>query len=327
MTDRQVAAAAPDSSFVLVMLGVPTARYREVWSSRPRIRGIVSLPSAAPMGLRLGRRSLGLGLDSLRVAVKARLRHPRSTYLATNPWIGVALRLLGARRLAVLGLYAEPGSRSWTALRKILGATRVVTTVSIEADAWRDCGGIASHVLYAAQFDYPDRLARYDGALRIFVGGSSDRDRAVIDRLEQEVLISRRSVELVVAVGGPPSTRRSTSGAVVHLPVLSQAEFGCQLAQADVVFLPLARGTRAAGHMVTVGALQVGTPVVTTPSAGMTGYVDGTYVVELEDGPDVLPQLLEHAERFRAAAADVREHWRATHDLERAADEILGQLA
>src|SRR5689334_17724490 len=98
-------------SIVVVTLG-PTPASRQ-WHELASVIRVVTFDRAARSGSRLGSRVLGLGIDSIVVATRATFRRGKYTYLATNPWIGVGLRLLTRRPVIVTGLYAVPGTRQW----------------------------------------------------------------------------------------------------------------------------------------------------------------------------------------------------------------------
>ena len=312
--------------FTMVVLGAADPEYDALWTSSPDVAEVVRFEHAQPQGLRFGRRSLGLGADAFLAAVKAVVTRPRARFLAVNPWTGAALRLLGRRDIAVTGIYATEGSRSWRMLRRVLGDAPVVATVSIESEAWRAAGGRSAHVLYGTTFDYPERRPAA-GPVRVFIGGSSDRDLALVERIAAEAARSATPILLTIAVGRAGETVTTESGSVVRrMGPVSQAEFGRALADSDVVFLPLKDGDRAAGHMVAVGALQSGVPVASTRSIGMTGYVDGEYVREIDRAAEVLPQLSAIAVEMRDRAADIRSYWRRTHSREVGAAAVLAAL-
>jgi hypothetical protein len=296
---------------VLLVLGRDTANVDQLWLDSGTVSEVVRLRSAAPSGYRFGSRVLGLGLDSALLALKATATRKGRRYLAANPWIAVAARLLGARDLAITGLYATPGTRSFTLLRKFLANASIITTVNVEADAWNQAGGRALPVLYGNNFDYPKRSEAAHDSLVIFVGGSSDRDAAMIQKLEQEVLTADRQfhVTVIVVANDQPSIVSMTYGSIEHTGYVSAKKFGELLSTADIAFLPLASNGRAAGHMVTVGALEVGVPVLTTRSEGMTGYVDGTYVKYLDTETSIIQQASALSEFGRLNRTQIVRHW------------------
>lgn len=281
----------------------------QLWQAMDEVASVVTLRRVAASGRRLGSLALGLGVDATRVALRA-VRGTRSgTFVATNPWIGIGLRTLSRRPVVVLGVYAAPGGRTWRLFRRILGDGPVVTTAQVEADNWNTDGGTAAHVLYGNTFPY-SRVGRpATDELRIFVGGSSDRESALVDQLTDEVLAAQKPVSLVVATGGPASRKRAGHGEVVHHARLSQEDFGRVLASADIAFLPLRNEERAAGHMLTVGALQTGVPVAATPSTGMDGYVDGRFVRTVDTTEPLLPQL-DRIAREAPDGEEIVDYWR-----------------
>jgi hypothetical protein len=281
------------------------------WLASGAVDDVVRLHHAAPSGLRFGSRLLGLGLDSATLAFKAIILRKGGRYLAANPWIAVALRLLGAKDIAVTGLYASPGSKSFRILRRFLKDAIVITTVQIEADAWNNAGGRATPVLYGNDFGYVRKDPTATGTLTIFVGGSSDRDATVIKALEQELLDGRPSVftSLIVVANDQPSLKSTAHASVEHTGYVSAIRFGQLVSSSDIVVLPLKAAGRAAGHMVTVGALEAGLPVLTTASSGMTGYVDGEVVKYLDTDAPLLPQVAAHAAYGRSNRTQIVDLW------------------
>jgi hypothetical protein len=273
------------------------------------IRGIIQFEHAAPSGYRFGSRALGLGLDSAILALKALTT--RGPVLVTNPWIGIATKLLGRKDLAVIGLYATPGSRTFKLMRHILKDAPVITTVEIEARAWSAAGGRAAAVLYGNTFHYRRRFDELSGELRIFVGGSSDRDPEILRRLEQEIKSSDRAVALVVVTGDTPSYWAEGKSTIRHSGYVPADYFGTLMGESHVVFLPLKQSGRAAGHMVTVGALEAGVPVSTTPCDGMEGYIDGHAVSVLDPDLPLLPQLEERRLMFADRSEELSNYWRS----------------
>ncbi len=249
------------------------------WLELPKVESVVSFSHAVASGSRFGRRVLGLGLDSALVAIRAVVRpRRRVTYLATNPWIAVFLRFLTRRPIAFTGLYASPGTKNWRILRAVLRRCSLVALSQVEMRNWTAAGGRAQFVRYGNTFPYTPVLIREAGPLRIFVGGSSDRDHAALAQLEHEVLESGREIELLVAVGGERSIVQCEKARVVRHGRLAQKEFGAAIARCDVAYVPLLDRERAAGQMILVGALQVGTPVLISGGLGMDGYIDGKFV-------------------------------------------------
>jgi hypothetical protein len=300
---------------IFVSLGRGVPENDELWRSSRFIREVVRYQGAAPSGRRAGSRALGLGLDSALVALKVVAGRHRGPFLAVNPWVAVALRLVGKSDVRVTGVYAQKGSRSFQALRRLLGNSHVVTTVKVEAETWNSAGGNALEVLYGNTFRYPKYAPSASNTLRIFVGGSSDRDRRAIARLEAEVRSSPFPVSLLIASDEAPSAWTSGPVSIERSGRVSAAKFGEMVADSDVVYLPLINSGRAAGHMVTVGALESGVSVVTSSSGGMDGYVDEEFVTALEEEEAVLPQLQRAAEVTRLRHDEITEVWRTKFSL------------
>ncbi|WP_152538172.1 glycosyltransferase [Williamsia sp. D3] len=242
------------------------------------------------------------------VAMKARLTVRRASLICANPWIAVAVRLLGFSDFVVTGIYAVPGSRSWQILRKAIGNRPVVCLVDSEAQAWCSDGGRATSVLYGNTFGYPPAEVQADGP-RIFIGGTSDRDLAVVDRLISEIRRDVTRVQLVIADGTGPARWDGVVASIEWLGRVSQPEFGRRMSQADVVFIPLVDSSRSAGHMVLVGALECGLPVVTTPVQGVGGYIDGNFVRVVDPVADHLSTLIDTATAMSAERDRIREYW------------------
>jgi glycosyltransferase involved in cell wall biosynthesis len=284
-----------ERAYVMVSLGRKRTASDLDWIDSGLVRRVVRFERAVPSGLRLASRALGLGLDSVIVALKVAVLAPRGPYLAANPWVAVALRLVGKRRVAVTGIYAETGSRSFRLLRRFLGDAPVVTLVRHEAESWTAAGGRATPVLYGNTF------------------GSSDRDPVAIIRLETELREADVPIDLVIVSKEEPSTWSGREATITRTGYVSADEFGRLIARSDVVYLPLSHGHRAAGHMVAVGALEVGVPVMCSDSPAMTGYVDGTYIRTVSSVDEVLPQLLEVALWGRHRRQATRATWEARY--------------
>ncbi|WP_139359673.1 hypothetical protein [Arthrobacter sp. SRS-W-1-2016] len=269
--------------------------------------------STAVNGKRLGSRVLGIGADSFVLALRTLLWNCRGPYLANNPWIGVALRLTGRRNFAVTGIYAEPGSRSWRILRRLVGDVPVVTLSESETAPWNGSGGRSIAVLYGNTFGYPKKQPSDE--FHIFVGGTSDRDQETIRLLEQEVLASSEPVRLTLAVGGTAGEVVSGTSVVCRPGRLNPDAFGDLMSTATVVFLPLRDGTRAAGHMVLVGALETGLPVGVTPSRGMKEYVQGPSIVLCDPEMPLLPQLRLVSQSAEGNDESIRCFWQEVFSL------------
>ncbi|MDQ0768072.1 glycosyltransferase involved in cell wall biosynthesis [Pseudarthrobacter defluvii] len=179
-------------------------------------------------------------------------------------------------------------------------------------------------MLYGNSLGYPAQKPG-DG-FHIFIGGSSDRDPQAIRALEEEVLSSPTPVQLDIATGGPASEIRRGGNVVRHPGYVSQKEFGELLSTASVVFLPLARGTRAAGHMVLVGAVESGIPVAVTPNEGMKEYVIEPGVVLCDPDRAILPQLRELADATRGRQSEIRALWKAQLSLDSYISRIMEVL-
>lgn len=301
------------TSYTLLALGPASSQSDSEWLKHPRIRAIFQHYPAAPMGKRLGSRVLGIGLDSLVLALRTLKPSVRGPYIANNPWIGAALRLTGRSNFVVTGIYAEPSSRSWKVLRRLIGGASVIALSNSEIGPWNADGGCAQAVLYGNSFGYPPKKAPDE--LHIFVGGTSDRDPDVIRALELEVLDSDTPVQLTLATGEQGADVRQGENVIKRPGYLSQQDFGNLLSTASVVFLPITPGTRAAGHMVLVGALESGIPVSVTPSEGMSEYVIGPYIASCDTSQPILPQLECLANAYRSRQHEIRQFWAQTFSL------------
>jgi hypothetical protein len=294
--------------YTILRLGSRDVDAESFWLASPWVSRIVCLRSATNSGLRLGSRVLGIGLDSCALALKS-LLSTRGPYIAANPWIGVALSLTLRKDFVVTGLYARPGTRSWKVLRFFLRDKLVLTTAEAETESWCSEGGRARSVLFGQTFGYPASRFRGDGVLRIFVGGTSDRDHSLVERLEEEVRAADIAVELRILNGSAGATATDGTCTVVRPGRVSPDRFGVILSECDVVVLPLRENGRAAGHMVAVGALESGVPVVSTKVVGMTGYLDATGMSVLETHERLLPQLAPYLDYPDACRAGIREAW------------------
>ena len=298
-------------------LGPTPANGQERWGGDQRIRRVIRLIHPAPSGRRLGSRVLGLGLDALLVALRARFI-TSGPLIAMNPWTTVAARVVGFRDVSTIGLYAVEGGRSWRFLRAAIGDRPVITLSEYEASRWRAAGGRAGAVRYGATF--PDTVSasgasRTDAAstqsVKVFIGGSSDRDSDAIKALISEIESKDSPLRLTIAVG---DREPSDDGRVRRLTTVTADEFSELLSQSDIVFLPLADNGRAAGHMVLVEALQRGKPVVATWVAGMDEYFDGEHVIRA--APDLVGQLVRTATAFQGRDDELHRYWRLNHSKE-----------
>jgi hypothetical protein len=313
--------------WVLLSMGRADGGQDDVWVADGVVRRVLRLKRAVPSGRRCGSLALGLGVDSLVLALQAVVREPRGPFLAANPWTGVALRLLGRRDIAVAaGIYAVPGSRSARILYRFLKTVPIVASAEVEAVQWNDAGGRAIPVLFGSTFGYPRRRTSLGSPLRVFVGGSSDRDAEAVASLEEEIRASTSATRLTVVDGSPPSRWAAGSSEVIHPGYVDPDEFGRLLADSDVVVLPLKERNRAAGHMVLVGALEAGIPVLVSPTSPMQEYTDGTWVRALAPGLPLLPQAREHAAAGSAAAPQIRDFWWSRYSLEAYVQQVSAAL-
>ncbi|MDQ0000836.1 hypothetical protein J2W15_004356 [Pseudarthrobacter sulfonivorans] len=309
--------------YTLLALGPATPETDAAWLKSPRIVRVFRHRRAAINGKRFGSRLFGIGLDSLVLALKTFQPSIKGPYLANNPWIGAALRLTGRSDFVVTGIYAEPSSRSWRVLRMLVGNAHVIALSKSETVPWNSAGGRAQAVLYGNTFGYPPRSE--SDHFHVFVGGTSDRDPRVMEQLEAEVLTSEEPVRLTLATGERGEEKRHGSNVVCRPGYLKKEEFGELLSTASVVFLPISQGTRAAGHMVLVGALESGIPVMITSSEGMREYATGPFIAVCDSGQPILPQLrtLGHRE---VSADMIHRYWHDNFSLESYVRRVTGVL-
>jgi hypothetical protein len=307
-------------TYTLLSLGPADPKGERAWLGSSFVGKSFRQEFAAINGKRFGSRILGIGLDSLVLALRTLSPTVRGPYLANNPWIAAALRLTGRGNFAVTGVYAEPSSRSWKVLRRLIGKAVVVTLSESEAGPWNASGGRASAVLYGNTFGYPE--AQPTQAFHIFVGGTSDRNQDIISVLEREVLASDEPAFLTLATGGPAKETISGRNVVSRPGRLTPDAFGALLSTATVAFLPLHDGTRAAGHMVLVGALECGLPVGVTPSRGMKEYAQGPAIVMCDPDQPLLPQLRAIAQSAEGQGDSIRSYWREVFSLDAYIDRV-----
>jgi hypothetical protein len=290
----------------MVALGRMAPRSRQAWFSVLGGPAITDLPSAAPNGLRCGRRVLGIGVDSFAVALISRFARPASATLATNPWPGVACRVFGMHNVAVTGIYAVPGSRSWRLLRAALGSVPVVCFSEVEAAAWRREGGRATAVLWGGTTGVQRSLPPRD-RVRVFVGGSSDRDPLAVDQLVGEAKEDRAPVDVVIADGTGPWSWEGTTASVRALPFVPQGVFLEELSKSQVSYLPLQDSCRAAGHMVMAASLEAGLPTVISRTLGTAEYA--TAALTFVDGYPGLDFLMHRGTANEQSRALIQREW------------------
>lgn len=310
--------------YTLLAIGPENPEADRAWLANPKIDRVLRQPSSAVAGKRLGSRVLGIGIDSLLLAVRTLRPGTGGPFLANNPWIGAALRVTGRKDFVVTGIYAEPTSRSWKVLRSLIGDSLVVALSESEVGPWNAAGGRASAVLYGNTFNYPPK--RQPQEFHIFVGGSSDRNPQAIRELEEEVLTSQSPVRLTLATGEEASKKVAGDNVVSRPGPLNQRDFGALMSTASVVFLPLLDGTRAAGHMVLVGAAESGIPVAATHSRGMAEYIVDPAVTKCDSDSPFLPQLRSIASNHGEKEAAIRGLWAKTFSLEAYVARVCGFL-
>lgn len=298
------------SSWVVLALG-DDARQDEQWLTDGFARRVVRWRHAAPSGLRGGQRALGLGIDAIILVSRGLvLSRGRGPYLALSPWTAAVLRMFGKKNLAAVGLYATPNTRTFRMLRRILGQSWVLTTSQVEAHAWTLAGGNATAIKYGNTFGYPQRSKSSEGSsFRVVVAGTSDRDSTAIADLESSGPVSKGAVDLVIADGSLPANARCQFGTVTRPGYLAPADFGRLLASCDVAVIPLSHSRRSAGHMVMVGALEAGVPVMMTETAGTSEYIDGIWVKAIVPTLPLLEQAVDHAERHAESSHLIRSFW------------------
>jgi hypothetical protein len=312
--------------WVLLAMGRDDDDRDAAWLRSGRVRRIVRLRSATPSGRRRGSRALGLGVDSLLLAIKAVVLAGSGPFLAANPWTAVALRLLGRRRIAVTGLYAVPGTRSYRILLRLLRDVPLITLSRIEAEHWNASGGRAVAVLYGNSYGYPPHRPTEAPGTRVFIGGASDRDGALIASLEAEIRSTEAAVRLTVVDGGAPD-HWSRGPSEIRRPGYVPAEtFGRLVCESDVVVLPLKDSGRSAGHMVLVGALEAGVPVLATRTQGIGEYIDGQWVRALDPTEPLLPQITAYAAERSGDGERIRHYWRRTFSLPAYVERVCSAL-
>jgi len=308
----------------IISLGPMAPGSRQAWSSALEGLAITDMPSAAPSGWRWGSRVMGIGCDAFAIAFLGRFSRPSRATLAANPWPGVACRLFGMRNVAVTGIYAQPGSRSWRLLRSALRSVPIVCTSELEAAAWRREGGRATAVLWGGTTGV-QMSAPPQGRIRIFVGGSSDRDPEAVAQLVEEAKEDRATVDVVIADGSGPWSWKGTKASVSALPFVPQDIFLMELANSHVSYLPLEDKHRSAGHMVLVASLEAGLPTVISRTRGVAEYV--TADLNVVDGYPGLEFLMQIASADEDSRANLREKWREGFSEEAYAARVSAALA
>lgn len=296
------------------------AEAEAAWRANTKVSHVVSLtrPSSGT-GTRIGSRVLGLGADSLAVAVKARRSAGGQARVArvisVGPWSAAACRTVGFRHIAAVGLSVKPGGRAWRALRWSLGDCPVVCHAGVEADRWIASGGQARTVLYGENFGVaPTRPV--SGRPRVFVGGASDRDRAAIQSLTDEVQQDGEDVDVTIADGTGPRAWSGHRASVRWLPYVPEQVFLRELSNSNAGFLPLCERGRSSGQMVVVESLEAGLPTMVSPIAGLREYIDlGAGLVPWHGQEPILPTLLELASWGDAKRAEIRASWRDNFSL------------
>lgn len=290
------------------IVGLGRIAERDVWRERWPGSSFVELPSATPSGLRWDSRVLGIGVDALRVALKVRLQSGHEPTLALNPWIAVACRATGIRSLAATGIYAAPASRSWRMLWRALRDVPIVATSRVEADAWAASGGVVRAVRWGGRTAVG--LSRETEVVpQVFIGGTSDRDIAQLNRLLEEVRASSSKLRIVIADGSGPKKEVIGNSEVVWLPYISRAEFLQNLQSSNVSFIPLRDSGRAAGHMVLSASLEAGLPTFVTRSAGMEEYLEVPGPTPWCWTEPLVPRLIESAAADEPARFALRKCW------------------
>lgn len=267
---------------LIASLGEQSHQAQQCWRNEIPHVEFVSLVNPSQSGRRLGSRVLGIGLDAALLGPKLR---NQKTILATNPWVGVVAKAVRTRELAVTGLYAEPGTRSWRFLRKILADAPVVTTSTSESCSWNVDGGRSEPVLWGGTFNLPTIEA--SNRFQIFVGGTSDRDTRAVNALVDEIRCSDASVTAVIADGSGPRSWNGPHGTVRWLPFVNQQTFLRELARSSVSWIPLRPTRRAAGHMVLAASLQAGVPVIATDSPGIREYLEAAGITGQRARPSI----------------------------------------
>lgn len=265
----------PDEPILALSLGRPEPQVAE-WSAELEQPVVATgLASAAPSGRRLASRLFGIAFDSFVAAVKAHVWHSRAI-LAFNPWIAVASRLLAGRNIACLGLYADPGSLTWKILRMALRDGPVVAFSPAEVAAWNAEGGRAAFILYGQTIGHTTPPHFTDERRTLFIGGTSQRDSQLTDRIVSRALAETENLRIVIADGtGPRHIREKVPDvSILYLPRIEAAEFFGYLKASDMSLVPIRSTARAAGQTLLVASAQFGIPVAASIVEALEPYQD-----------------------------------------------------
>jgi glycosyltransferase involved in cell wall biosynthesis len=164
-------------------------------------------------------------------------------------------------------------------------------------------------------------------AVRIFVGGTSDRNPQVLSRLIREAMkgSSQFKLELTIADGTGPRELFGRNSRIGWMPPVPATHFWATLAESHVCFLPLRERQRSAGQMVISASLEAGIPVVASRIAGLKEYF-GTGITAIEDDAAILPTLLRAALADESGRSDLREIWEARFSAETYISSVLSAL-
>ncbi|MGR6971717.1 hypothetical protein ACU639_19395 [Streptomyces cynarae] len=309
----------------MVMLGRLSDRSRQEWSRRVPDLDVIELAHAAPSGLRLGRRALGIGADSMAVALKARLARPAHATVAMSPWPGVACRMFGIKNLAIVGLYAQPHSKPWDFLVRKLGDTPLVVTSEREASDWVAAGGRARPVVWGGTFGSALSKPKSGSVPRVFVGGTSDRDGRALGRFVESVMGDRVAVELVIANGSGPRQWVGRRSRVEWLPYIPQSQFIAALSRSHAVYLPVRETGRSAGQMVLVASMEAGLPTLIHPNESLQPYHgEGIECVDAVGHP--LDRLIRMADTTEDVRRSIRKRWERDFSLRAFSSNVLDAL-
>ena len=187
-------------------------------------------------------------------------------------------------------------------------------------------GGRAVAVLYGNTYGYPPRRPTEAPETRVFIGGASDRDGALITSLEAEVRSTEAAVRLTIVDGGTPDHWSRGPSEIRRPGYVSAQTFGRLVSESDVVVLPLKDSGRSAGHMVLVGALEAGVPVLVSRARGIQEYIDGQWVRTWEQDKPLLPQIIAYAAERSGDSERIRHYWHQTFSLPAYVERVGGAL-